>query len=205
MAQWDGYGEWDRIAAFPEIDAIKESITGNSSGWRPNYCSPALAYCLSFAAAEYRETRGKEPAVLDFGFGLGRNGPLLKKFFPRLIGFDLPSMVSTYRTSQKPGDEPLYDGLYSATADVVEKEDFCLVYDSVVFQHLVDPDTVQTLLEPFNRAYAFRTFVTVSNLGSDNKILVDLLKERNWRLWHSEVETLSFAGLAHTVAVYRQW
>ena len=144
-----------------------------------------------------------EATVLDFGCGLGRNGPLLGKFFQDVIGFDLPEMISRLIVEYPAFAAQTYRQNYSVVEEMVKKEKFCLLYDSVVLQHIVDRNYLSNLIDLICSVDSFRTLISIYN-ASTRPVHVTILEERGWRVWHTEVETLSFEGVPHVVAVFRR-
>lgn len=66
--------------------------------------------------------------VLDFGCGMGRNLPDLRRYFDEVWGFDLPNMVR-----HAPID--LYDAVGSSHI-LVDRMEYDCVFASLVFQHI---------------------------------------------------------------------
>ncbi len=210
---WDQYGAWDDIANLQGFDGIKSFITGNLKAWRPNFVPPALRYVFDYAIDEAKNSGVATPTILDFGCGLGRNAPMLGHLFPRVIGLDIEEMMNRMK-SELPGICNIYSALYTSVDALVTAEDFCALYDSVVFQHLVDRQYLSELLDKLLSRPSFRTFVSLHNLGSPGALVppdiatplyLELLKERGWRLWHQEAETLSFEGAPHALRIFRRW
>jgi SAM-dependent methyltransferase len=198
---WDAYGNWDEIAGAGEVHDVKKKITGNMAAWRPNFCPPALSYAFEYAVDEYANDFNPMATALDFGCGLGRNSPLLKRHFPDLIGVDLPEMIARLQT------EPSfrrYRKVFPSLATAAESENFCLIYESVVLQHIIDGDFIAKMLAPLASLKPLRTFVSLTNVARDDAPHVAVLKQMGWFIWHTEVETLSFEGLAHRLTIFRR-
>jgi hypothetical protein len=98
--------------------------------------------------------------------GLGRNAPMLRHFFSRIIGLDLPEMGKRLE-AEYPQVHGLYARVHTAP-EAVKSEEFCALYDSVVLQHVTNRAYVNELLEIFAEKRAFRTFVSVYNNNSSS-------------------------------------
>lgn len=82
-------------------------------------------------------------------------------------------------------------------------EQACLLYDSVVFQHLVDREYVSKLIDVLVSKNSFRTFASLYN-ANVQPVHLALLKEKGWHVWHTETENLSFANAPHHMTVLRR-
>ena len=203
---WDSYGRWDEIGKSQNINYIRRRITGGKFAWRPNFVPPAVDYAMRYAIDEARDAApGKPPAIVDFGCGLGRNGPMLRGIFPRVIGIDLPEMAQTLQSALPDLVASTYDAIHSSAESLVETDDFCALYDSVVLQHITDPAYLAGLIETLNRKPALRTLISIHHGGIAKPIHLRLLDETGWKPWHSESERLSFEGVPHTVVILRRW
>ena len=203
---YDNYGDWDKIAELPNIDDVKEKIGGNRRGrvWGPNFIPPAIAYIFEDAANEMRHESSSVPAIVDFGCGLGRNGPALKRFFPRVVGIDLPEMVERVRKEFPSVVQNTYSQIYMSVPDLVASEQFCTLYDSVVFQHILNREFLSDLIDRLSENTVFRNFVTVYNGNGFRFPHLDILRDKGWHIWHSEVEHVSFRGAPHVVVAFRR-
>jgi cyclopropane fatty-acyl-phospholipid synthase-like methyltransferase len=76
-------------------------------------------------------SEGHSQYVLDFGCGVGRNTVALSKTYSKVIGFDLPSMISLVPEENKSNNI-----LYLSNWDDVKKFLFDTVLASLVFQHI---------------------------------------------------------------------
>lgn len=195
---WDHYGRWDTIATEHDTDGIKRFITGDGIAWKRNYVSPELAYVFG----SVRDIVGPEATALDFGCGLGRNGGLLKSYFPRVVGYDIPEMVASLK---KQGETP-YSAVYDDIGRLTASEKVSLVYDSVVFQHIVDPVYIKNIVDRLVSVGSIRNFVTIKNSGivDTDCHLLNILQGMEWSVLHREKETLSFDGHAHDVIVLKR-
>ena len=202
---WDTYGKWDEFAKLETIQEVRSKITGNKV-WRPNFVSHALEYVFEYTVDEMLGASNRTvPTAVDFGCGLGRNGPMLRRFFPRVVGIDLPEMVERVKSSCGLLMERTYDDIYSSISRLVEAEDFCTVYDSVVFQHIVDHEYLSEMVELLSSKSCFRTLVSIHFAEGMEAMHLRVLKEKGWCVWHSEADLLSFEGIPHKVVVFRRW
>jgi cyclopropane fatty-acyl-phospholipid synthase-like methyltransferase len=71
--------------------------------------------------------------ALDFGCGVGRNTVALAKDYKKVVGFDLPSMLSLV-----PSENKLNNILYTSDWNTVKSFKFDVVLASLVFQHIDD-------------------------------------------------------------------
>jgi trans-aconitate methyltransferase len=197
MNIWDGYGQWDVIASAPNVSEIKTQITGHRVRWKPNYVSPEVDYV--FAVANLTSERA---TAIDFGCGLGRNGSMLKSRFARVVGYDIPEMIGKYREVHADGGP--YDATYSNIEELAAAETVSLVYDSVVFQHILDIEYCRKILNPLLNQPSLLTFVSVKNHHNKTTPLLTILEEHHWYVYHFETEKLSFDTSAHDVVVVQR-
>ena len=206
MSVWDKYGNWDEIARLKSVEDVKSMITGRKKAWRPNFCPPALAYIFDYAMEEFKAEHDATPTALDFGCGLGRNGPLLRKFFPDVIGVDLPEMVDRLNDELPIHASENYREVYRSMTTLVKEEEFCLLYDSVAFQHFVDVGYISEIIDMLSSIKSFRTFVSVHKYSEQRRPAhIGVLQEKGWDVWHTESETLSFEGVIHSLITLRRW
>lgn len=201
---WDPFAQWDKVAKLDKIEDVKMKIAGPRV-WRPNYVPPALEYVFGYVGEEMMAT-GTDvvPAVVDFGCGLGRNGQMLSRYFPRVVGVDLPQMIERVKTEFPSLLGNPYSQLYGSVTDLVASESICALYDSVVFQHIVDSDYISKIIDVLSTQNSFRTIVSVYYQAGARAPFLDVLKKYGWRVWHSEVEVLSFEGAPHNITVFRR-
>ena len=202
-AVWDRYGEWDKIAQLQDPEEVKALITGRRKAWRPNYIPPAVAYAFNYAADE-QTASGTTPCAVDFGCGLGRNAPMLRQFFPRVVGVDLPEMVDRLKKEHPHTFRELYEQVYTSPQEASSREAFSVVYDSVVLQHVVDIPTVIDIVNSLSAVSSMRTFISLCNFSAVPPHF-GILKDRGWVIWHTEDERMSFEGAMHTVTIFRRW
>jgi hypothetical protein len=202
---WDTFGRWDELAQLKDVADVKAAISGRDL-FVPNYASSATQYVFKYANDEVTLSDAPvSPTIVDFGCGLGRNGPLLRQHFPRVVGYDLPQMMERMRAEDPDLAASVYDDLYTSPDALVANEPFCALYDSVALQHIVDFDFHKSFLTTLEANPRFRTIITLYfKTSSGVPAHIDVLNERGWTLWHSEEDVLSFRGIPHNAAVYRR-
>lgn len=200
---WDGYGEWDEIASSNDVSHIKSKITGDGISWKPNFCSLQLTYVFNSLVEHSDLADDATPTVLDFGCGLGRNGQMLQKHFPRVVGLDIPQMVE--HLASLPAAKR-YDAVYQDLNAVGANEDVHLIYDSVVFQHFADADYCRNAIESLAAMPSLDIFVSIRHalIPRENCHVLKILCSMGWKLIHSEIDTLSFDGEAHELVVLKR-
>jgi 2-polyprenyl-3-methyl-5-hydroxy-6-metoxy-1,4-benzoquinol methylase len=82
-----------------------------------------------------KSSGGNNQYALDFGCGVGRNTVALAKDYRKIVGFDLPSMISLV-----PDENKLNNILYTSDWNLVKSFRFDLVLASLVFQHIEDSE-----------------------------------------------------------------
>lgn len=82
-----------------------------------------------------KSSDGHSQYALDFGCGVGRNTIALAKDYRKVVGFDLPSMISLV-----PDENKLNSILYTSEWSMVKSFKFDLVLASLVFQHIEDSE-----------------------------------------------------------------
>lgn len=194
---WDSYGRWDDFARISSIDALKEKITGYHSNWHPNVLPSAIATAFQNLIQYPSDDQERVATVLDFGCGLGRNGPLLKSCFPRVIGYDLPEMIARVREHYGDSLHHLYHDLVSDLATLSDNKDVVALYDSVCLQHIVDPIYVANIVGQISRLPSLKLIVTVYNSAIGFPEHLRHLSS-GWRIQHTEIESRSFDGINHT-------
>jgi SAM-dependent methyltransferase len=145
--------DWLAIARAENADDVREHIlTGYKAGkpFTPYEPTIPLPPC---------ET------VLDFGCGLGRNFPYLKRLARRVTGFDLPPMIARCRVLV---DEPAID-LHDDWNDL-RTDRFDLIFASLVLQH-IDPAICGTYLSDFARMAPSVYLLTRAESDFDTNVL----------------------------------
>jgi SAM-dependent methyltransferase len=112
--------------------------------------------------------RGMVGSVLDFGCGLGRNFPYLKRIARTVTGFDLPPMIEQCR---RLADEEV--DLLSSDWDRIRTHRFDLIFASLVLQH-IEPEPLRTFLDGFARM-APETYLLTRTRTDFNENLLDVV------------------------------
>ena len=107
------------------------------------------------------------------------------------ITFDRPEMINRLNSLDHALEEIPYRQTYTSFSDLVQEEKLGILYDSVVFQHIIDKNYLLDIFNLLNSMESFRTFVSIYN-ASVRPVHIEMLLEKNWRVWHTETETLSF-------------
>jgi SAM-dependent methyltransferase len=126
--------DWMAVADAADTDEIRERIlTGYKDG------KPFTPYVPTLPL------RSMLGSVLDFGCGLGRNFPYLKRTARSVAGFDLPPMIEQCRRVASEGIDFL-----SSDWGQIRALRFDVIFASLVLQH-IEPDPVRTFLADFAR------------------------------------------------------
>lgn len=205
---WDPYADWDEVGGHPDRAVIRARITGMGERfWRPNRAGPEFLAAMRELRVDIARRLRHRGTVLDFGCGLGRNLPFLKNSFARVVGIDLPSMIESLRQGPEAAG---YDALYDDRARLVAEEAVDVCYDSVVWQHIVDPAYCEAILADLLRIGRLRHVITISNIyiGSAEgqggwALTARLLHARGWREVHSSTDARSF-GVPHVVRILQR-
>ena len=128
-----GRDDWLAVASGDEDEIRERILTGYKGGkpftpYVPTLRMPAPLAC-----------------VLDFGCGLGRNFPYLRRIAASVAGFDLPPMIERCRVS---ASEPI--DLLTSDWDRLKLMSFDLIMASLVLQH-IEPAPVRDFLRDFSR------------------------------------------------------
>src|SRR3954470_15919097 len=128
-----GRDYWLDIARSPDPDDVREHIlTGFKSG------KPFTPYVPTIALPS------PVGRVLDFGCGVGRTFPFLKRIAAHVTGFDLPPMIERCRTlAAEPADALVDDWT------AVRTERFGLIVAVLVLQH-IEPAACHDYLRDFS-------------------------------------------------------
>lgn len=140
--------DWLAIARAEDPDDVREQIlTGYKTG------KPFTPYEPTIPLPQ------RLGRVLDFGCGLGRNFPYLRRVAAAVSGFDLPPMIERCRILPEANGVSLFDDW-----DTVRIIGFDLIVASLVLQH-IEPDRTRTLLDDF--AQMARHVYLLSRVDSD--------------------------------------
>ena len=149
--RWCSYGEWDKIAGLRRVKDIRKQISGVDV-WTPNILPEGVEQLLP-----------RSSTVLDFGCGLGRNQPLLKKKFKTVKAVDIPEMVKRLKRSKKVFSG--YDAVFTDLKEALRDTD--VFFESVVLQHLVDAKETRKIADAVN-ASKVKTIVSTWNAAFDS-------------------------------------
>lgn len=160
---WDGYADWSEVSNSGNLKMIRKRITGRTNReFQANVLHPELLGAIEDIRRSVTAHHGDAARVLDFGCGLGRNGASLRGNFGRNIGLDLPGMIVELR--KLPAALP-YDALYDDLAALVVAEDVDVCFDSVVFQHIVDRDFCQSVIDRLILMPRLRYVISLCNVS----------------------------------------
>ena len=136
---WDGWANWSEVAASQDLGHVRERITGRgTTWWKENGEPDGFVEAVADIHRDCLLRMGRIARAVDFGCGLGRNGPYLARRFGRLVGLDLPDMIAKLRLE---ADAGFYSALYGDRAALLSSsEDLDVCYDSVVFQHILNSE-----------------------------------------------------------------
>ena len=141
---WDNYADWRSVGGLDDTAKIRARITGLDSGhWTPNAEIRGLEPLVGVIQSSCLARHGHRGTVVDFGCGLGRNLPYLRARFDRVVGFDLPEMATKLRADPAAAG---YDAIHDERAALLA-EPVDVVYDSVVWQHIMDQAYANALLD----------------------------------------------------------
>jgi hypothetical protein len=146
--------------------------------------------------------------VVDFGCGLGRNLPMLQGIFPRTVGLDIPEMIGRLRAEQSAPSAVKYDAVYDDLDQLLRSESVHFVYDSVVFQHIIDMPSVASMIERLVADRNFIAMVSLSITSSPPPALELLSASYGWQDVFTEIESVSFDGAPHQLRLLcrpRDW
>ena len=132
MNVFDGYHDW--TSTITDIEKMKVIITGRH--WNKSFNPDNLTSEIDQIIKNLNLT-----SILDYGAGLGRNLPLLRKYAPIVDYLDF----ETYKphTSELNYDNKFY--IQMEPLPLSKKYD--LIYASVVVQHIVDKNFLRKIME----------------------------------------------------------
>ncbi len=181
---WDRYADWNAVGSLADSRAIRTRITGlPAHRWQPNGEVEGLGAALEAILAECQARRGHRGTVVDFGCGLGRNQPFLRGRFDRLVGFDLPEMAAKLRADPAGAG---YDAILDDRAALLS-EPVDVIFDSVVWQHIIDADYTRRMLDDLLVLPGWRWLISFTNAGVDAgrrerglALGTAMLRDRGW-------------------------
>jgi SAM-dependent methyltransferase len=179
---WFDWGVNDNI----DISQFKEIISGvNSSEFNPDFLSPFLQEILS---------KIKTNKVLDYGAGLGRNLPLLKKYSNDIDYIDLEQYQKNYIEYINNLD---YNETYfiEMTPDCLIGKKYDLIYCSVVLQHIIDDDIYEKIVKILSNSCDY--LFLVQNMSP--------IKNVFFKYFELEVEEITdvYFGVNHRYGLYK--
>ncbi len=200
---WDGYAHWAEVARSADIPSLRDKITGLRGRWEPNFTPPDFAALLQTLVASETDRCGQPQTAIDFGCGLGRNAPMLQKFFPRVVGIDLPPMVARLRQDGADFWPQHYAALYDDMGALLAQEQPQFLYESVVFQHLVDVDYATALARQIHETSSLTTLICLENHYMDVLVL-KWLREQGWQTIYCVNDPESFLSYPHDLMILRR-
>ena len=204
---WDRYANWNEVGSLEDPRAIRVKITGlPANRWEPNREVEGLAPALEAILADCQARRGNRGTVVDFGCGLGRNQPFLRSRFDRLVGFDLPEMAAKLRADPAAaGYDAILDDRAALLAEPVD-----VVFDSVVWQHIVDADYTTRMVDELLGLPGWRWLISFTNAGVHAgrrerglALGTAILRDRGWAEILCLEDTQTFRG-PHMLRVLRR-
>ena len=136
-SKFDNWFDWE-INNNIEISKFKEVISVvDSSNFSPDFLSEILMDRLSKINTD---------KILDYGAGLGRNLPLLKKYSNNIDYVDLNHYQKNYIEYI---DNLGYNNKYfiKMTPDCLIGKKYDLIYCSVVLQHIIDNEIYENIVK----------------------------------------------------------
>ncbi len=199
---WDSYANWSDVSNLESIGAVKEMIVGPTGAWQPNYISPTLAQAMETAVRDLQQKNQQPPVVMDFGCGLGRNAALLKRFFPRVIGYDMPEMIRRLREEHPRDLDKVYDAVYDDLTVLAAKEKVHALFDSVVFQHILDINYAKQMTDSLMALPGLSILITLGIRVSATLYYIN--NDYPWRPMYAEVDWKTFNGIPHLAMIFRR-
>jgi SAM-dependent methyltransferase len=153
-----GREDWLAVAQGADEDIRERILTGYKDG------KPFTPYVPTLTLPPHLDS------VLDFGCGLGRNFPYLRRAARSVAGFDLPPMVERCRVS---AGETI--DLLTSDWDRLRLMSFDLIVASLVLQH-IEPEPLRGFLRDFARMSAALYLLTRVTTDFDENLL-DVIAE----------------------------
>lgn len=122
---------WKSFITSSQEDVLAKDL---NDSWDKNTKSYSAPTEIPSPYLDYIKNNTELNKVIDFGVGFGRNQKYLKSIFNETHGFDLPEMIQKYREIANK-DSVLIDNFSQFS------EDYSLLYETTVFQHM-PPDEV---------------------------------------------------------------
>lgn len=174
---YDGYAQWQSIATKKSgnsMTKVKTIITG-CKVWMPTPVDESIL----------NEWRNQEGVALDFGCGLGRNAPMLRENFARVVGYDLQPMLDMLQTDKD--SYTLYDLASSDLKDIFDSESITTIFESVVWQHIKwESKVVQTAIDLITTTQTVNSIYTCWNAAVLHQSdAIEYLKSKGWTVTES--------------------
>ena len=135
--KYDNWFDWENNDNI-DISKFKEVISGvESSDFRPDFLSEFLSKQL---------LKIKTENILDYGAGLGRNLPLLKKYSNNIDYIDLNHYERNY-IEYINGLEYNEKFFIEMIPDCLVGKKYDLIYCSVVLQHIIDDEIYENIVK----------------------------------------------------------
>ena len=135
--KYDNWFDWENNDNI-DISKFKEVISGvESSDFRPDFLSEFLSEQL---------LKIKTENILDYGAGLGRNLPLLKKYSNNIDYIDLNHYERNY-IEYINGLEYNEKFFIEMIPDCLIGKKYDLIYCSVVLQHIIDDEIYENIVK----------------------------------------------------------
>lgn len=202
---WNSYGDWDEIARSKDIKFIMSRITGKPvEKWRANYVSRPTGRALATVIGDSVVRWGSHLSAVDFGCGVGRNAALLSHFYGTLYGVDIPEMIEQFETQDPIKKRHLYTAIHTDLARLAQAHKFHLLYDSVVFQHILDEEFTARCVEVMHGHETLDCFISLNNKAVGKIPIIQQMEAKGWTLFHEEADTKSFEGIPHTLYILRR-
>ena len=135
--KYDNWFDWENNDNI-DISKFKEVISGvESSDFRPDFLSEFLSEQL---------LKIKTENILDYGAGLGRNLPLLKKYSNNIDYIDLNHYERNY-IEYINGLEYNEKFFIEMIPDCLVGKKYDLIYCSVVLQHIIDDEIYENIVK----------------------------------------------------------
>ena len=191
---WCTYGNWDEYAKQDENETKLKICGVGHEEFKPNFISEETAEQLESIIP-------KNASIIDFGCGLGRNAPLLKKYFNKVYGYDIPSMIDKLKDSEDKTLLNMYDSLED-NIDNLLKNNMEFLFESVVFQHIVSEDYCSKITEKIAKSKINTLFILYNSGLESLPIAINMLiNKHNFHITYETPDDESFPTIPHTFII----
>lgn len=149
---------WESLVKETAGDAILTGYVGDLKDM------PVYENVLKLIQAD----EGSNQYALDFGCGVGRNSVALSKIYYKVIGFDLPNMVSIV-----PEENKFNNIIYESDWNKVKEINYDLVLASLVFQHIHDDELNKYLSELNTKRLVLHSRTWMDDTGTEVLTIVE--------------------------------